>query len=86
MSIKNYKHLFDLGELNKVDDRIIVAKGGLGGQAANQFNGLKGEELKIVLDLKLIADIGLVGFPNAGNSLYILPDWIFKFIHCIYEY
>ncbi len=49
-----------------MDDRVVVAKGGLGGQADTQFNGLKGEELKIMLDLKLIADVGLVGFPNAG--------------------
>lgn len=59
---------FTLGELNQEDDKLIVAKGGLGGQSATQFNGLKGEEIKIVLDLKLIADVGLVGFPNAGKS------------------
>ena len=57
-----------LGELNKEDEELVVAKGGLGGQPATQFNGLKGEEIKIVLDLKLIADVGLVGFPNAGKS------------------
>lgn len=57
-----------LGELNVNDDKLTVAKGGLGGQPVTQFNGLKGEELKIVLDLKLIADVGLVGFPNAGKS------------------
>jgi GTPase involved in cell partitioning and DNA repair len=59
---------FILGELNKENDKLVVAKGGLGGQPATQFNGLKGEEIKIVLDLKLIADVGLVGFPNAGKS------------------
>ena len=54
--------------MNKEDEELVVAKGGLGGQPATQFNGLKGEEIKIVLDLKLIADVGLVGFPNAGKS------------------
>ncbi|XP_046655449.1 GTP-binding protein 10-like isoform X1 [Daphnia pulicaria] len=57
-----------LGELNKTDEQVVVAKGGIGGQPATQFNGLKGDDLKITLDLKLIADIGLVGFPNAGKS------------------
>jgi len=57
-----------IGELNEEDDKVVVAKGGLGGREVTQFNGLRGEELKIVLDLKLIADIGLVGFPNAGKS------------------
>ncbi len=56
------------GELNERDSRIIVAKGGPGGCQETGFSGLKGEQQCIKLDLKLIADIGLVGFPNAGKS------------------
>lgn len=60
--------MLSLGDLNKEDEKVIVARGGMGGHDSTQFNGVKGEELKIILDLKLIADIGLVGFPNAGKS------------------
>ncbi|XP_064105534.1 GTP-binding protein 10 homolog isoform X1 [Macrobrachium nipponense] len=57
-----------LGETNKIGDKILVAKGGAGGSPANQFNGQHGQALNLTLELKLIADIGLVGFPNAGKS------------------
>ncbi|XP_040820737.1 GTP-binding protein 10 isoform X1 [Ochotona curzoniae] len=57
-----------IGELNKEGDRILIAKGGLGGKLLTNFLPLKGQKRIIHLDLKLIADVGLVGFPNAGKS------------------
>nr|ACB73282.1 hypothetical protein [Rhinolophus ferrumequinum] len=57
-----------IGELNKEKDRILVAEGGLGGKLFTNFLPLKGQKRVIHLDLKLIADVGLVGFPNAGKS------------------
>ncbi|XP_023400217.1 GTP-binding protein 10 isoform X3 [Loxodonta africana] len=57
-----------MGELNKEKDRILVAEGGLGGTLFTNFLPLKGQKRVIHLDLKLIADVGLVGFPNAGKS------------------
>lgn len=59
-----------IGELNEVGEKLIVATGGRGGSPNTKplFTGMKGEEKIINLDLKLIADIGLVGFPNAGKS------------------
>jgi GTPase involved in cell partitioning and DNA repair len=49
------------GELNKEEDRILVAEGGLGGKLLTNFLPLKGQKRVIHLDLKLIADVGLVG-------------------------
>uniref|UniRef100_A0A8I5R5G7 GTP-binding protein 10 n=1 Tax=Papio anubis TaxID=9555 RepID=A0A8I5R5G7_PAPAN len=57
-----------IGELNKENDRILVAEGGLGGKLLTNFLPLKGQRRIIHLDLKVIADVGLVGFPNAGKS------------------
>lgn len=64
-------------------DRFVIARGGRGGlgnwhfrsstnQTPTQFTkGEPGEEKEIILDLKLIADVGLVGYPNAGKSSII---------------
>lgn len=72
-----------LHDLNHDGDRWLAARGGRGGFGNAHFtsstnrapryhqNGSRGEERELQLELKLLADVGLVGFPNAGKSTFI---------------
>jgi GTP-binding protein len=64
-----------LGSLDNDQEEIVIARGGRGGRGNRHHRdatpGQEPEEKKLVLDLKLIADVGLVGFPNAGKSTLI---------------
>lgn len=57
-----------IAELNAPGDTCIAAGGGIGGCSGNNFLGTRGQQRFVTLDLKLIADVGMVGFPNAGKS------------------
>lgn len=49
-----------IGELNEPGETCIAAKGGIGGCSGNNFLGTRGQERVVTLDLKLIADVGMV--------------------------
>ncbi|MDO5096526.1 MAG: GTPase ObgE [Peptostreptococcaceae bacterium] len=72
-----------LADLSKPDSAAVIAKGGKGGKGNAFFKnstrqapafakaGREGEERELVLELKMIADVGLIGFPNVGKSTFL---------------
>lgn len=81
--IKDFETDKVIADLSHKDDTYIIARGGKGGKGNCKFctptrqaptfaePGMPGEERMLTLELKLLADVGLVGFPNVGKSTFI---------------
>lgn len=78
--VRDVRHGIVLKDLVNVGDRVVAARGGAGGKGNTRFKsatnqvprestpGGEGELRHLVFELKLIADVGLIGKPNAGKS------------------
>lgn len=81
--IRDFESNKIIADLSHKDDVFVLAKGGKGGKGNCKFctptrqaphfaePGMPGEERWIILELKLLADVGLVGFPNVGKSTFL---------------
>ena len=81
--IKNFETGEEMADLSEKDQTFIAARGGIGGKGNAHFKtsthqtprfaqeGMEGAEFTLKLELKLLADVGIIGFPNAGKSTFI---------------
>jgi GTPase len=81
--VKDFETDKVIADLSHKDDTYVIARGGKGGKGNCKFctptrqapnfaePGMPGEERTITLELKLLADVGLVGFPNVGKSTFL---------------
>ena len=81
--IKDFETGEVLADLSEPEQTFIAANGGIGGKGNAHFTtsthqtprfaqeGMEGDEFTLKLELKLLADVGILGFPNAGKSTFI---------------